>query len=103
MRIVPILSAPPGLDLDRSVVVFVAWLAGIALARALSLPRQVLPVLGLTAFIGLVLRREDARVQGYVRLGACCTLTLALGAGRFSQYNYGDAVRVEASWRHPLP
>ncbi len=56
----------------------VAWLAGIALAKAISLPWQVLPVLGLAAFLGLLLWRDDRRVQ----LGALCALALALGAGR---------------------
>ena len=55
-----------------------AWLAGIALAKAINLPWQVLPVLGLAAFLGLLLWRENARV----RLGAACGLMLALGAGR---------------------
>ncbi|HUX76171.1 MAG TPA: DNA internalization-related competence protein ComEC/Rec2 [Anaerolineae bacterium] len=56
----------------------VAWLAGIALARAISLPWQVLPVLGLAAILGLLLWRDDARV----RWGTSCALVLALGAGR---------------------
>jgi competence protein ComEC len=56
----------------------VAWLAGIVLARAISLPWQVLPVLVLAAFLGLLLWRDDARV----RWGASCALVLALGAGR---------------------
>jgi competence protein ComEC len=57
----------------------VAWHVGIALAQAVSLPWQILLVLGLIAFLGLVLWRDDRRV----RLGALCTLMLALGAGRF--------------------
>jgi competence protein ComEC len=57
----------------------VAWLAGIALAKMVHLPWQVLPVLGLAAFLGLLLWRESRRV----RLGAACVLMLALGAGRF--------------------
>jgi competence protein ComEC len=56
----------------------IAWLAGIALAKAISLPWQVLPVLGLAAFLGLLLWRDDTRV----RWGASCVLVLALGAGR---------------------
>jgi competence protein ComEC len=56
-----------------------AWLAGIALAKEVSLPWQVLPLLGLGAFLGLLLWRDNARV----RLGAICALALALGAGRF--------------------
>jgi competence protein ComEC len=56
----------------------VAWLAGIALARAISLPWQVLPVLGLAAFLGLLLWRDNVRV----RWGASCVLVLVLGAGR---------------------
>ncbi len=57
----------------------VAWLAGIALAKATNLPWQVLPLLGLAAFLGLTLWRDNTRV----RLGALCVLALALGAGRF--------------------
>ena len=57
----------------------VAWLAGIALAKAISLPWQVLPVVGLAAFLGLLLWRDDVRV----RWAASCALVLALGAGRF--------------------
>jgi competence protein ComEC len=56
----------------------IAWLAGIALAKGIYLPWQVLPVLGLAAFLGLLLWRDDHRV----RLGAVCALVLALGAGR---------------------
>jgi len=56
----------------------VAWLAGIALAQTIDLPWQVLPVLGLAAFLGLLLWRDHARV----RLGALCVLMLALGVGR---------------------
>ena len=61
------------------VTVAVAWLAGIALAKAVDLPWQVLPVVGLAAFLGLLLWRTDARV----RWAASCALVLALGAGRF--------------------
>jgi len=60
-------------------LVTVAWLAGIALAKAVDLPWQVLPVVGLAAFLGLLLWRTDARV----RWAASCALVLALGAGRF--------------------
>ena len=56
----------------------IAWLAGIALAKATSLPWQALPVLGLVAFLSLLLWWDNARV----RLGALCVLMLALGAGR---------------------
>ena len=56
----------------------IAWLAGIALAKTISLPWQVFPLLGLAAFLGLLLWRDDHRV----RLGALCALMLALGAGR---------------------
>ncbi|MEA3339029.1 MAG: DNA internalization-related competence protein ComEC/Rec2 [Chloroflexota bacterium] len=56
----------------------VAWLAGIALAKTGYLPWQALPVLGLAAFLGLLLWRDSARV----RLGASCVLALALGVGR---------------------
>jgi competence protein ComEC len=54
-----------------------AWLAGIALAKAAGLPWQMLPVLGLAAFLGL-LWWKDRRV----RLGAWCTLALILGTSR---------------------
>jgi len=57
----------------------VAWTAGIALANVTNLPWQVVPVLGLIAFLGLNLWRENA----HTRLGALCVLMLALGAGRF--------------------
>jgi competence protein ComEC len=57
----------------------VAWLAGIALAKEIGLPWQVLPVLGLLAFFILLLWRENPRV----RLIAACVLFLAAGAGRF--------------------
>jgi competence protein ComEC len=67
------------------VYVAVAWLVGIALAETVNLPWQVWPVLGLAAFLALLLSRDDARGRGrdLVRLGALCTLALALGAGRF--------------------
>jgi len=55
-----------------------AWLAGIALAKAINLPWQMLPVLGLATFFCLLLWRDNARV----RLGALCVLALALGTGR---------------------
>jgi competence protein ComEC len=57
----------------------VAWLAGIALAKETGLPWQVLPVLGLTAFLVLLLWREKPRA----RTSALCALFLAAGAGRF--------------------
>jgi len=57
----------------------VAWLAGIALAEGTGLPWQALPVLGLMAFLVLLLWRENPRA----RTGALCALMLALGAGRF--------------------
>lgn len=56
----------------------VAWLGGMVLARAVHFPWQALPVLGLAAWLGLVLWRDRATV----RLGAACALMLALGAGR---------------------
>jgi len=56
----------------------IAWLAGIAFAKTITLPWQVLPLLGLAAFLGLLLWRDDRRV----RLSALCALALALGAGR---------------------
>ena len=56
----------------------IAWFAGIAFAKTISLPWQVVPVLGLAAFLGLLLWRDDARV----RWGASCALVFALGAGR---------------------
>ncbi len=55
-----------------------AWLAGISLANTANLPWQALPALGLVACLGLLLWQDDRRV----RLGALCTLALALGAGR---------------------
>ncbi len=60
------------------VYLVLAWLAGIALARTVQLPWQVLPVLGLTAGLGLWLYRDQRRV----RLLVGCGLTFALGAGR---------------------
>jgi competence protein ComEC len=56
----------------------IAWLIGIAFAKTISLPWQAVPVLGLAAFLGLLLWRDDARV----RWGAACVLVFALGAGR---------------------
>ncbi len=61
----------------------VAWLAGIVLAKTLSLPWQALPVLGLAALLGLLLWRDDTSGGRHVRLGAMCVLALTLGAGRF--------------------
>ena len=61
------------------VYLVIAWLAGIALEKAIHLPWQVLLVLGLMAVLGLLLWREDTRA----RLSAVCVLMLALGAGRF--------------------
>ncbi|MFL7791749.1 MAG: ComEC/Rec2 family competence protein, partial [Anaerolineae bacterium] len=57
----------------------VAWLVGIALAREINLPWQVLSVLGLLTFFVLLLWRENPRV----RLIAICVLFLVAGAGRF--------------------
>jgi competence protein ComEC len=57
----------------------IAWLAGIVLAKAVSLPWQALPVLGLAGFLVLLLWRENPRA----RLGALCALMVALGIGRF--------------------
>lgn len=57
----------------------VAWLAGIALARETGLPWQALPVMGLMAFLVLLLWRENPRA----RASALCVLFLAAGAGRF--------------------
>jgi competence protein ComEC len=57
----------------------VAWLAGIALAKGTGLPWQALPVLGLAAFLVLLLWRENPRA----RVGALCVLFLVAGAGRF--------------------
>jgi competence protein ComEC len=57
----------------------IAWLAGIVLAKTVHLPWYVLPPVGLAAFLGLLLWREDDRV----RWGSVYALMLALGAGRF--------------------
>ncbi|MGD2143063.1 MAG: DNA internalization-related competence protein ComEC/Rec2 [Anaerolineae bacterium] len=56
-----------------------AWTAGILLAKAVRLPWQLLPLLGLFVFLGLVLSRDQRRF----RMGAVCALALGLGAGRF--------------------
>ncbi|MGD8969130.1 MAG: ComEC/Rec2 family competence protein, partial [Anaerolineae bacterium] len=55
-----------------------AWTAGIALAKAVHLPWQVLPLVALFSFLGLLLWRDDRRVQ----LGALCAVMFVLGAGR---------------------
>lgn len=55
-----------------------AWIGGIALAKVVNLPWQALPVVGLTAFLGLLLWRDSRHVQ----LGSLCILALALGATR---------------------
>jgi competence protein ComEC len=57
----------------------VAWLAGIALAKEISVPWQVLAVLGLAAFLVLLLWREKPRA----RIGSLCVLMLVAGTGRF--------------------
>ena len=57
----------------------VAWLVGITLAKLVSIPWQLLTLLSLGAFLGLVLWRKDHRV----RLGFLSMLMLTLGAGRF--------------------
>lgn len=57
----------------------VAWTAGILLANAVAIPWQVLPLLGLSSLLGLVLWGDERPVQ----LGAVCVLAFALGAGRF--------------------
>jgi competence protein ComEC len=56
-----------------------AWLAGIALAHALTLPWQILLLIGLIGAIGLVGWRGGRRL----RLACGCLLALALGGGRF--------------------
>ena len=56
-----------------------AWTVGIALARAIHPPWQVIPPLALLFFLVLLLWRDDRRV----RMGALCVLVLLLGAGRF--------------------
>ena len=60
-------------------------------------PSQVLPTLGPAALIGLVLGREDTRVQGRVRLGSYCKLARSLGAGHFPQHNCADAAQAKGS------
>jgi competence protein ComEC len=57
----------------------VAWLAGIVLAKAVGMPWYALPPVGLAAFLGLLLWRDNDRV----RQGSVYALMLALGAGRF--------------------
>jgi competence protein ComEC len=57
----------------------VAWTAGIALAKAIDIPWQVLPLFALSSLVGLLLWRDGRRVQ----IGSLCVLALALGAGRF--------------------
>jgi competence protein ComEC len=81
----------------------VAWLAGIALAGETGLPWQVLLVLGLAAFLVLLLWRENSRA----RLAVACAFFLAAGAGRFllvvphfdesslATYNDAGKVRLE--------
>ncbi|MBN1953790.1 MAG: ComEC/Rec2 family competence protein [Anaerolineae bacterium] len=55
-----------------------AWLAGIALDHALSLPWQVLPLLALLGLVGLIGWRGGRRCN----LLCACLVMLALGAGR---------------------
>jgi competence protein ComEC len=57
----------------------VAWTAGIVLAKGVDIPWQVLPLFALSSLLGLILWRDDRRVQ----MGAVCVLAFALGAGRF--------------------
>jgi len=67
-------------DASMTLVYFaVAWTAGIALAKAVVIPWQVLPLLGLFSLLGLVLWHDERPVQ----LGALCLVAFALGAGRF--------------------
>ena len=61
----------------------VSWLAGIALAKTIDFPWQALPVLGLAAFLALLLWRDTGLGKARVQLGALCALGLILGAGRF--------------------
>jgi len=56
----------------------VSWLLGIVLAKMHGLPWQLLPILGLAAFLAFLLWPEERRV----RLGALCVIALALGAAR---------------------
>lgn len=56
----------------------VAWLAGIAIAKAVALPWQVLLLLGLASVIGWVAGRDSRPV----RLLCACVLLAVLGAGR---------------------
>lgn len=55
-----------------------AWLAGIALADALSIPWQLLALLGLASLVGLIGWRGGRRSQ----LLCLCLLILALGGAR---------------------
>ena len=61
------------------VYVAVAWIAGIALARAVDPPWQLLLVLAFGAALGHLLYRRDRSLQ----IGTLCALVMALGAGRF--------------------
>ena len=56
----------------------VAWLAGIALARALLFPWQLLLLLGLASLVGLLGWKGSSRF----RLGCVCLIMLVLGSGR---------------------
>jgi competence protein ComEC len=56
-----------------------AWTAGIALAQAIDIPWQVLPLLALSSLLGLLLWRDERPVQ----TGALCALAFVLGTGRF--------------------
>jgi competence protein ComEC len=55
-----------------------AWLAGIALVRAVTIPWQCLLLLGLAGVVGLVGWRGSRRF----RLACACLIALALGGGR---------------------
>ncbi len=57
----------------------VAWTCGIALARALAVPWQVLPLLGLVSLFLLLLWPDERRA----RMVGVCLLACAMGAGRF--------------------
>lgn len=61
------------------IYVGVAWTAGIAIARAMDIPWQVLLLFGLSSGLILFLWRDERRV----RIGALCALVLAAGAGRY--------------------
>jgi competence protein ComEC len=56
----------------------IAWLAGIALARTLSIPWQFLILMGLASLVGLMGWKGSNRF----RLGCVCLVMLALGGGR---------------------